>query len=834
MSKAAYHDVIPPSSSTKQGELHAICLALASAQEAMSSSTSALPANLRIFSDSQEAIKKCKARASPSKLVRKIKSLASQLRGQGVHVKIEWVPGHAGIPGNEEAHRIARAALFLSGEETSPSHQSEHGYAAQRDRAPCLRTYNRQYTALNDHADLESDEHRTLIRNECRIRLEELLPEDPEPLPSGLGRRAGVLLLRTRTDTTVDPARIATWSQNKSSGLCQRCKLGAWATFAHLAWSCPDLAAVRSRQRPLDIIQLESWTHPPGTEGARRKLGGFVEHFEPLSYAPINLQRSQGRVKRSLSGDNYVYLRFRAHNREFHLKLEQDSSDFHEDLVVETTQRGLIEPDISHIYTGSVIGDPGSHVYGALIDGVFEGGIKTRRGHYYVEQAAKYFDHSTPFHSVVYSAADVRFPTSGHGNPHRRSWCGVTGETERFPEKWLFEALCYQILALQICNRALYGSVVELPGFGDLWRRKSNPWFGRHLQSAADEPEPDEAVHSPDDHEVPKTNATRRSAKVSRRVCNLEINIDHTLYGKHYEAEKDHAKTHARLMKLISLHVNRASYVYRRTNFDGVQDISFAVQHVRRNKKKTNPFCSAAIDSAYMLHLASKDNHDDFCLSYSWTFRDFSDGLLGLAWIAKPDIGAGGICEKNRPSVDIAPGTKNYRQFYLSLNTGIVTFVNYNMPLPLMVSEVTFMHELGHNFGSPHDTDPSCAPGGDAGNYIMFPSATSGTKPNNHLFSACSRNNISAILVPLFKGTSSRENCFQEDSGPICGNTLVEANETCDCGYHESECQDKCCYARKNGAGQTGCTLKASAKCRRGLCRTSGGFLAFDDDHSPK
>ncbi|KAM7287247.1 hypothetical protein ISCGN_030939 [Ixodes scapularis] len=26
-------------------------------------------------------------------------------------------------------------------------------------------------------------------------------------------------------------------------------------------------------------------------------------------------------------------------------------------------------------------------------------------------------------------------------------------------------ALCYQILAFQICDRALYGSVIELPGF---------------------------------------------------------------------------------------------------------------------------------------------------------------------------------------------------------------------------------------------------------------------------------------------------------------------------------------------------------------------------------
>ncbi|KAM7286257.1 uncharacterized protein ISCGN_033141 [Ixodes scapularis] len=37
--------------------------------------------------------------------------------------------------------------------------------------------------------------------------------------------------------------------------------------------------------------------------------------------------------------------------------------------------------------------------------------------------------------------------------------------TPRFPEKCLSDALCYQILALQICDTALYGTVVELPGF---------------------------------------------------------------------------------------------------------------------------------------------------------------------------------------------------------------------------------------------------------------------------------------------------------------------------------------------------------------------------------
>ncbi|KAM7283510.1 hypothetical protein ISCGN_000617 [Ixodes scapularis] len=43
--------------------------------------------------------------------------------------------------------------------------------------------------------------------------------------------------------------------------------------------------------------------------------------------------------------------------------------------------------------------------------------------------------------------------------------CKSCALTSRFPDKWLFDALCYQILALRICDRALYGSAVQLPGF---------------------------------------------------------------------------------------------------------------------------------------------------------------------------------------------------------------------------------------------------------------------------------------------------------------------------------------------------------------------------------
>ncbi|EEC06974.1 kuzbanian, putative, partial [Ixodes scapularis] len=242
----------------------------------------------------------------------------------------------------------------------------------------------------------------------------------------------------------------------------------------------------------------------------RRRLNLFVEHFEPLSYRPVDVHRSHLRAKRSISSGKHVYLQFRGHN---------------------------------------------SYVYGALLDGVFEGGIETRWGHFYVDRAAKHFNHLTAFHSVLYSAADVKFPAAGK-SPHR--WCGVTGETERWMNK-----------------------VVEAQ---------------------------------------------------SRRQAH-------------------------------------------------------------------------------------------------------------------------------------------------------------------------------------HDNDSVCAPGGEEGNFIMFPSATSGTRHNNHLFSSCSVGNISAILVPLFEGKSSRENCFQPDRGPICGNTMVEGNETCDCGYTESECNDECCYARQNDDNKEGCSLKPNAKC---------------------
>ena len=156
---------------------------------------------------------------------------------------------------------------------------------------------------------------------------------------------------------------------------------------------------------------------------------------------------------------------------------------------------------------------------------------------------------------------------------------------------------------------------------------------------------------------------------------------------------------------------------------------------------------------------------------------------------------------------------QHYRGSYKSLNTGIITLMNYGKPVPPAVSHVTMAHEMGHNFGSPHDpeTDADCVPGGEEGNYIMYARATSGDRNNNKKFSPCSLRSISQVLSAKALGPKG---CFTAPEIAICGNGVVEEGEECDCGWEE-DCLESCCWPQrtKYTQNQLPCTLRPTAVC---------------------
>lgn len=580
------------------------------------------------------------------------------------------------------------------------------------------------------------------------------------------------------------------------------------------------------------------------------RLNEYILHYETLDYDTRVVSVQHNRHRRAAGvdiGADYVHVEFHSHGKPFRLKLKRDTSSFSSDVQIVSHQGQPLDVDTSHLYEGHLQDEPKSFAYGSIVDGVFDGKIHSKDGVYYVEKASKYFPRSENssksandgdrFHSIIYKEAHVVDPYDEHRTGHVGG-CGVTDEVASWMDNIQHGAEEEEEIEMLLQEQREKEKANEIdnkwPRFGagtglDSSRQHSS-WYkySHQANQASDETQREQPS------EGGKKRSTRAATASTRTTCSLFIQTDPLLWKHFYEAEKRNAdNTRKEITSLIAQHVKAVNAIYMETKFDGRfphRMTRFEVQRIKIDDYEAceqnyvgeeNKFCLPNIDVSNFLNLHSQGNHEDFCLAYVFTYRDFTGGTLGLAWVASPSGASGGICERYKTYTENMAGYP--RTTKRSLNTGIITFVNYNSRVPPKVSQLTLAHEIGHNFGSPHDYPSHCRPGGQNGNYIMFASATSGERPNNSRFSNCSVGNISSVLDAIEEG--KKKNCFTDWKGAFCGNKIVEDGEECDCGYDDEECEESCCYPRV--VSETDKALNPSAQgCKRRpgkLCSPSQG-----------
>lgn len=416
-------------------------------------------------------------------------------------------------------------------------------------------------------------------------------------------------------------------------------------------------------------------------------LRSMLDHFDVLPFSSLQTHSVR---RRDLQTQSHVekLLSFKALQRHFRLYLRTNDELFTEDfkavIVDEDGRERLYAVNRHNYFTGHVIGEENSRVQ-AHIDGEeFSAHILTDESEFNIEPLWRFTSSPPDGRLLIYRSEDVR----NLSRLHQPSVCGYV---------------------------------------------TSDP---SHLL-------PDAVRMSVSEAHEEEESASRGKRQVHdhlRNTCPLLLVADHRFF-KHMGREEESTT----LNYLIEL-IDRVDDIYRNTTWDE-EFTGYGVQ-IQQIIIERSPTPVAAGMSHFNMMGSPVDGRDvwdvkklleqfsvdiaqkasNACLAHLFTYQDFDEGTLGLAYVApsKPDI-PGGLCSKACPST-----SNELRKIYL--NTGLTSTKNYGKTILTKEADLVTTHELGHNFGAEHDPDniPYCAPREDqGGKYVMYPIAVSGDHVNN-------------------------------------------------------------------------------------------------------
>ncbi|KAM3603551.1 uncharacterized protein V6R79_024608 [Siganus canaliculatus] len=495
-------------------------------------------------------------------------------------------------------------------------------------------------------------------------------------------------------------------------------------------------------------------------------LRSMLDHFDLL---PVSSLRTHSVRRRDVLTQTHVekLLSFDALQRHFRLYLRTNDELFTEDfsvLVVDEDGRERPFPVNRHNYfSGHVVGEENSRVQAHIDDEDFSAHILTDEAEYNIEPLWRFTAAPPDGRLLVYRSDDIR----NLSRLHQPSVCGyVTSDPS-----------------------ALLPDGVRAA-----------------VKERQQQEEEEESV----------SRGKRQVHDHLKNTCPLLLVADHRFFRHMGRGEES-----TTLNYLIEL-IDRVDDIYRNTSWDD-EFIGYGVQ-IQQIIIEKDPTPVAPGKSHYNMRGSPTEGRDvwdvkklleqfsidiaekasNVCLAHLFTYQDFDEGTLGLAYVApsKPDI-PGGLCSKACPS-----SSTEKRAIYL--NTGLTSTKNYGKTILTKEADLVTTHELGHNFGAEHDPDniPYCAPREDqGGKFVMYPIAVSGDHVNNKLFSNCSKRSIVKRL------RSKAPSCFRQRNVNVCGNSRVEQGEECDPGLLHIN-SDRCCTPECRLRPGAQCSDRNSACCR--------------------